>query len=229
MRRTDKLMIAGIIALSLCIIIYSIISGNKHAAAEEGTRLYTHIIDTLNAEKKLVEERYLNDDEETVLCEDGYAIMRKEYNENMQETRTSYYNEYDMPVLVEKLGYASVESVYDENGKKIETRYYNAAGKALSLEDKGYAGVHNTYDEHGFIASEAYFDEKGEPFMLKAGYHRVDYTWNDAKQKLTERYYDTEGNLVVIAKGYAGIDHEYDEDGNDVYCAFYNAITKRHR
>ena len=60
----DKYLVVGIVVFSFLCAVLQVFYFNKEEVAEDGGRLYTHIIDTLNADRKLVEERYLNDENE---------------------------------------------------------------------------------------------------------------------------------------------------------------------
>ena len=186
----------------------------------ETLKPYTQITSIMDNARHVVEERYYAADGSIVACEDGYAIMRKEYDDNGNVVSTAYFDTADQPFLVEKLGYASISMSYDDAGNKIGETYYDTSGTVISLENKNYAGVRYTYDENKNITSEEFYDTDDNPIFCEKGYHRGVYTWDEDKHKLTERYYDTEGKLVVTASGYAGVDHEYDEAGNDKKCIY---------
>ena len=141
------------------------------AAAETPGKTYTQITDIMDNARHVVEERYYAADGSIVACEDGYAIMRKEYDDNGNVVSTAYFDTADQPFLVEKLGYASIS---ESGEQKLRRCQY-------------------TYDENKNIASEEFFDAEGTPILSADGYHKGVYTWDDAKHKLTERYYGIDG------------------------------------
>ena len=171
------------------------------AAADAPVKEYTQITDIMDNARHVVEERFYAPDGSIVACEDGYAIVRKDYDDKGNLVGTSYFDTADQPFFVEKLGYASMEMTYDDAGNKTGETYYDARGTVVTLENKNYAGIKYTYDENKNITSEEYFDTEGNPILSADGYHRSAYTWDEDKHRLTERYYDLDGNLVVMKKG----------------------------
>ena len=199
------------------------VAAGTTAAAAESSKAYEQIIDIMDNSRHVVEEHFCSSDGTLVPCEDGYAIMRKEYDSLGNATVTSYFDSADKPILVERLGYASVAMTYDEAGNKTGETYYDTDGNVLSIEGKDYAEVHYTYDENKNIASEEFFDVEGKPILTSEGFHKGVYTWDGNKHRLTERYYDLDDKLVVTLRGYAGVDHEYDDNDNDIKCTYYDA------
>lgn len=199
------------------------VTAGTTAVAAESSKSYEQIIDIMDNSRHLVEEHFCSSDGTLVPCEDGYAIMRKEYDSLGNATLTSYFDSADKPILVERLGYASVAMTYDETGNKTGETYYDTDGNVLSIEGKDYAGVHYTYDENKNIASEEFFDVEGKPILTSEGFHKGVYTWDENKHRMTERYYDLDDKLVVTLRGYAGVDHEYDDNDNDIKCTYYDA------
>ena len=57
---------------------------------------YTQIVDVMDNMRHVVEERFLAADGKLVPCEDGYAIMRKEYDSLGKATVTSYFDSADI-------------------------------------------------------------------------------------------------------------------------------------
>ena len=69
---------------------------------------YTQIVDVLDNMRHVVEERFMAPDGRLVLCEDGYAILRKKYDSAGNTIEEAYYDQEDKPVMVERLGYSRI-------------------------------------------------------------------------------------------------------------------------
>ena len=115
-------------------------AAGKDADAET-YKPYTQITSIMDNARHVIEERYYASDGSIVANEDGYAIMRKSYDEKGNLVSTSYYDVADQPFFVEKLGYSSVSMSYDDNNNKIGETYYDAKGTVISLENNNYAGA----------------------------------------------------------------------------------------
>ena len=168
--------------LLLCLILAGCSSSRS---AEESTSLaadsekpYLEIVDRFNNNRQLIEERFVDGEDQLVNNEDGYALQQNEYDSSWNLIRTSYFDASKKAVLVERLGYSYVEMAYDEAGNKIDEKYYDPAGNALALAGKDYASIKYTYDK-------AVCNYDGDKFTLE-----ID-KWND---------YDGE-QLQVISNG----------------------------
>ena len=122
---------------------------------------------------------YLDEREQPISANSGYAIMRRTYYEeepNAGKTAYEFYfDEKDNPVAVSK-GQCGVHYEYNEKGKLAATTYLGADGKA-TMSSLGYATIRKTYNENGSLDTETYYDEKGEPTALSRGQYgqkRVD-------------------------------------------------------
>ncbi len=196
-------------------------------AAQESTSGYIRIIDYLDRERRLVEERYEAADGTYTTCESGYAVVRNEYDQAGNMTRSAYYDLQDHPMLVDELGYAAVEYTYDEDGNKTSEKYYDVDDNMVII-DKGYAGVQYTYEEGNQIIRERYMDADGNPITLENGVASVLKKFENEGMTVTESWEDAEGKTFVfkgddyayarIRRIYADMDHmiemQYcDEDG----------------
>ena len=72
------------------------------ASADKPAKTYTQITDIMDNARHVVEESFYASDGSIVACEDGYAIMRKDYDEKGNLVSTSYFDTADQPFFVEK-------------------------------------------------------------------------------------------------------------------------------
>lgn len=179
---------------------------------EEVERNYSSIQDLLNADRLLLEERFLDSSSELVLNEDGYALEKDEYNEKDQLICKSYYGTEEEPVFVGKFGYSKIIYAYDEDGNVSNTWYYDENGDSVVVGNAAH--LVREFDENKNIISEAYFGTNDEAVLAADGYHCVKSEFDDEKHKLSDQYFDLDGNPIVMNKGYASVKHVYDEAWN---------------
>lgn len=67
--------------------------------AETPGKTYTQITDIMDNAHHVVEERFYASDGLIVACEDGYAIMRKDYDDKGNLVSTAYFDTADQPFL----------------------------------------------------------------------------------------------------------------------------------
>ena len=101
------------------------ISSAATATADTPGKTYTQITDIMDNARHVVEERFYASDGSIVACEDGYAIMRKDYDDKGNLVSTAYFDTADQPFFVEKLGYASMSMTYDEVNNKTGETYFD--------------------------------------------------------------------------------------------------------
>ena len=202
-------------------------------ALASGAHMVTRSFNDL---KQKTEERYFDTDENPVLIDKGYAVIRFEYDEAGNVVCERYYDDSkgsDGSEKPEPIALASgahmVTRSFNDLKQKTEESYFDTDENPV-LIDKGYAVIRFEYDEAGNVVCERYYDdskgsdgsEKPEPIALASGAHMVTRSFNDLKQKTEERYFDTDENPVLIDKGYAVIRFEYDEAGNVVCERYYD-------
>lgn len=179
--------------------------------AQEEQAAYVRISDILDAERNIIEERYLDEEGNPVMGEEGYASFKKEYDEAGRETKISYYDIEGKPAAPRKLGYAIVTKRYDEEGRLISESYFGE--DTMSLADQGHPSREWIYDGKGRIIREFYRNGAGEPCMNpEKGYAALDRTYDERGFETDIRYYD-EYLAPVSVNGAGHISREYDESG----------------
>lgn len=104
------------------------------ASAAVPARPYTQITDIMDNARHVVEERFYAADGSLVDCGDGYAIVRRAYDENGNLTGTAYFDALDQPAFVRHLGYSSVAMTYDDSNNKTGETYYDESGNEVHIE-----------------------------------------------------------------------------------------------
>ena len=69
------------------------------ALVDKPAKTYTQITAIMDNARHVVEERFYASDGSIVACEDGYAIMRKDYDEKGNLVSTAYFDTADQPFL----------------------------------------------------------------------------------------------------------------------------------
>jgi hypothetical protein len=125
--------------------VYAQAETAQEETAEEETEACVRILQRLDADKKVLEERCVDENNKPVCGPDGYAVVRYAYDENGKKTEEAYYDEAEQ-FLINPDGYALARFVYDENGKTVEEAYFSEPDVPVLLEEKGYARVERTFD-----------------------------------------------------------------------------------
>ena len=193
------------------------------ARAGEGEASNVRISDIYDADRNVIEERYLDDEGNLVTGRDGYAFYTKEYDSAGRETRTSYFDTEGMPVMVPSLGYASVSYVYDDHGHRIAECYFGTDGAGLIVPSKGCAGYLWSYDTEGNISRETYLNEDLSPMRPKElGYASVVRRYDEAGHPVCLYYYDEEG-ASLADHGFPTCEMVYDQEGRVIRELYRNS------
>ncbi len=180
-----------------------------------------------------VESRYYKDitDLDRELTEfggEGYAIIRKDFDEFWQCVSVSYYDTADQPVrcLNKEDGTeacAEITYEYDEKGNTVSNTYKDIDGSMMTRDDRGYAQVCWVHDEQGNVTEERYYDTVHEPAAKKqGGYYSADWFYRNGN-RIEVRYYDEDKKLMLRSDdGYAIQKGEYDEYGQCIGLSYYD-------
>lgn len=182
----------------------------------EGTAVANEDI-IYNENGKFTQKTFLNESGEIVeKIEVGYAIIRREYDDDSNITRETYYDIYDAPTLSVN-GYAGLARRYDVDGNIVWRAYLGLDGQPMILDD--YAILRRVY-ENGFVAVESYYDANENPIARVSGYATRRRAYDDTGNIVREKYYDVSGAPTFSSSGYAGREIRYDTDGNIVWQAY---------
>lgn len=180
-----------------------------------------------------VESRYYTDitasDRELTEFEgEGYAIIRKDYDEFWQCVSTSYYDAEGQPVrcLNKEDGTevcAGFIYEYDEKGNMKSVTYKDIDGSVMIRDDLGYAQACKVYDEQGNMTEERYYDIDHRPTVDKQGGHySVDWVYSNGNC-IEERYYNEDKKLMLRSdQGYAIRKTKYDKYGQDILVSYFD-------
>lgn len=172
----------------------------------------------------LKEKRYLNSDREPIVrTDEGYAIVRYEYDSYGQNISVRYYDiSGQKPVINTYYHCAGFEYEYDEQGYKSEYRYIGLDGELLIRSDLGFAQVMLIH-HNGKTISESYFDADGNLIPHKErGYTSFEDDYDVSGNFVESRYYDSFGNLTLRKdQGYAVARYVYDDLGHCISTRYY--------
>ena len=123
-------------------------------------------------------------------------------------------------------GYHRAVFTYDTEKHRLSERYYDTEGN-LTIMKKGYAGVDHEYDDAGNDKKCKYVGLSGEYEENKEGVAIIKRTYNKLRQVVKEEYRDPENNSTINQRlGYCFVEKEYDEKGNIIRRAFFDADKK---
>jgi serine/threonine protein kinase len=154
---------------------------------------------------------------------DGYAEWRAEYDERGNCRKKTYHDEKGN-LTPHRDGNAGWTARHDDRGNEVERTYLGRDGKPLVLPGEGYARQATDYDARGLATRVTFFDADGRPVRATrwgaAG-------WSDqyeAHGNLSERVYlGPDGKPCRGADGYVRTTKQYDDSGNPVDSAYFDA------
>ena len=147
--------------------------------------------------------------------ENGYHGWRAEYDEQGNQTSTTYLGLDEKPTLLAD-GYAILRMAYDSRGKQTEARFFGVNGEPVLSKEKGYHGWRTEYDERGNQTSAMDLGLDGKPMLRADGVAILKMAY-DARGNLTRvRFFGVKGEPVLLKeKGCHGWDATYDEEGKE--------------
>ena len=173
-----------------------------------------------NGEGLNVEEIFYDVRGNLTQCSEGYAKVRRTYDEKKRLISERYYDEQDTLKKINS-GYAEFRRIYDENGNMLSEAYYDIEGQLVQIS-AGYAEVQRIYDGDGKQLSEAYYDTKGNLILLPAGYAVLIREYDEDGNNVLERYEDGIGQLILRDTGYAIVRRVYNSLHQIITEAFFD-------
>lgn len=167
----------------------------------------------------------LDREEKPAADRNGYAYIKRQYNEGGQLIRESYEDAQGNPVRIRD-NYASCEFSYDRKGNLQEQIFRDEQGN-LCRSSYGYARVLFQYDESGNLTETAYFDEENLPVISSDGYASYRSEYDAYGNCIRNSYYNTDGSLIKLPDWYASEEMEYDEYGNVIKYTCYDVNGKQ--
>lgn len=164
-----------------------------------------------------MEERYYNTNGEPVLRKDeGYAMVRYQYNDLLQEQARYYYG-LDGQYIEGKEQCAGYWYNYDERGNQTYIWRLDTNGTSVRQGGKGGEIQYRIFDEFDNLIWDAYFVYDGNEYHHKdfknLGYFGISYSYENSKL-IEKAYKNVKSNYTVSPEdGYAILQQEYNNCG----------------
>ena len=114
---------------------------------------------------------------------------------------------------------------FDDRGDLVETAFFDAVGKR-AVDSEGCTRITYKYDARGNRTETLYLGTDGRPVPTKDGYSRMTNEY-ERDNETSRTYFGTNGNPIAIAveegHSYARRSQRYDQNGNQVYEAYFDA------
>lgn len=169
---------------------------------------YATLVQKKDAEGRLLEEHYLDEDGEATDCW-GYFGIAYEHREK-EDVLT--YLDAEGNTLVTQSGYAVIVRSLDSLGQALDDMYYDDNMNPVMCTG-GYYGVHRERDERGFIKKMIYLDIDKSPICIVSGFAQEERSFDSEGRVIQKFYFDVDGNPVCLQSGQAGEAYTYDEYG----------------
>lgn len=167
---------------------------------------YATLVQKKDAEGRLLEEHYLDEDGEPTDCW-GYFGIAYEHREK-EDVLT--YLDAEGNTLVTQSGYAVIVRSLDSLGQALDDMYYDDNMNPVMCTG-GYYGVHRERDERGFIKKMIYLDVDKSPICIISGFAQEERSFDNEGRVIRKFYFDVDGNPVCLQSGQSGEAYTYDE------------------
>lgn len=137
---------------------------------------------------------YLDKDGIPMESRDGYAVVRRFYDENKRTGRECFYDAEGQQAA-NKLGAYGQDYTYDELGRQITCTYLDRNGNP-TICNKGYSKIIRTHFKNNATRTEMYYLTDGSPAVLAHGESGI-YEKSTATQLL-----NAEGKVVPVLDNY---------------------------
>ena len=160
----------------------------------------------------IVEYRYYDDNDKLTMHTNGYAILRRSFDEkSLKCVYEAYFDMEDTPVFIAD-GYASVRYSYDEDGKEYYRCFYDDEVKPV-VTSYGYAERKRIYDAGGRLVLEEYYDADGDRMTFDTGVSIVEYEYDLYGNQADIYYYDADCKPVMRNGEYHHLCRVYNSKG----------------
>lgn len=214
---------------------------------------YTTIVKTLDEEGRIIEERYLDEqekptgyygycgisyvyegntvkityldkDEKPVKTQSGYAVILRSFNEKGQAVDDDYYDEEMNPVMCTG-GYYGIHRIYNDQGQNSENVYLGMNGLPV-CNSSGYAMEKCLLDKENRVARKFYFDVNGEATTGPVGQFGEVYTYDGNNRVIKVTFLNKKGNPQAVPAGYTISEWSYYRDGTLKTNMYFDACGK---
>ncbi|GHV90755.1 serine/threonine protein kinase [Spirochaetia bacterium] len=224
---------------------------NKLAVNSEGYAKVTYVYDEKN---QIIEQRFYNANGNLTLVKSeaytGYAIVKHEYDNRGNNTKTSFY---DSSEKLTKGDSAMVIREFDAMGQRIHTTYFTGNEKPngdqpetfigydrwgnrnyIAVADGfgnlintplGFAITRSEYDIRGNLLSESYYDKDDKPCVAKdSNVHKIEWAYDKWNRQTETSYYDVNNKPCLNKKSNIHkIETTYDGKGRVTEKRYYDA------
>ncbi|WP_026659971.1 O-antigen ligase family protein [Butyrivibrio sp. AC2005] len=194
----------------------------------------------------------LDEDMNSTLCNNQYAMVQREFDNNRRVLREEYYG-VNGEIICLPGGQASVEYEYDQKGHRISEKYFGSANEPILFNDaywcvrreyndknqiiheeyygtdgnpialaNGAYGYDKEYDTDGNVSKLVILDKDGAPTQNTDGYTIVRRSYNDSHLVIREEYYGVDETPAILSGGQSAIEFEYDAVGNRIVDRYYD-------
>lgn len=173
-----------------------------------------------------IETSYYDDKEQLLNQDDGYAVVRCEYDENGCCVEKAYYDENE-ELTMYKNSYAKIVTEYDEacTWKPKEEAYYDTENQLIDQEE-GYAIISYQYNEDASCVEKSYYNQENQlvnAYINGTSYAKVVKEYEDGTSNcVMEAYYDENGALYNQSEGYAIVRYEYNIYDQCIKTSYYD-------
>lgn len=167
---------------------------------------------------RITEQRCYNNKKQLMLCNDGWAIKRNEYD-GINIKRLKSFGTKGEPILCTTLGAHCKEYDSNSKGQVIAERSYGINNEPL-INSGGFFECRYKYNLNGIKIEECYYGKDGKPVNTVYGPHKIKYFPNERNSMVYEKYFDVNDELVINTNtGYAARVIDYNEIGlpTDIY------------
>lgn len=178
------------------------------------------LIRVINEKHQIVEQYYLNADDQLECEPGGCAITTYEYDKYGHQIKETYLDEHRNKYELSE-GYASISRSYRKLSSLINSISY------LDAEDQKilHEGCYETRYKYNFsrrVIKESYYDALGNPMNRTDVFYAVrKFTRNKDGRVIKEEYFDTEGSPILSSSGFASCTREYNEVGRVTQEKYY--------
>ncbi len=166
-----------------------------------------------------IESHFLDEKGNAVRSNDGYAHIRKVYNEDNKVAEEDYLDERGRPTRSAS-GYAQIARRFDRNGNVTDERYLDEQGKPLSVKG-GYAEHATDYNDHNALVREAFLDPDGGPVLNEHDWASKTLRYDSHDGLIEEAYFGVKGEPVFNDEGYARANYTNDAHGWRLETAYF--------
>ena len=127
---------------------------------------------------------------------DGWAAMRRQYDDNNNMVMQAYFNAQDKPTLYN--GYHKITWKYDKQNRCTEMAYYGTDNQPV-LTNNVHKVTYKYAENSTHLIEEAVFDGEGKAVNYAAGWHKVITTYDKSGvTPETKKFYTKTGLILMI-------------------------------